>query len=50
MPPKQKKKGTVSSGRASQGNVHRGKNVTEVFSDSGDDFEHVAVEDDNRYV
>lgn len=42
MPPKSHKK---SSGQAGLR-----KNVSEVIADSGDEFEHLAVEAEDRYV
>ena len=50
MPPKIHKKVIVSSGPSTQGQASQGKNTAEVFTDSGDEFEHLTVETEDRYV
>ena len=47
MPPIKHKKAVTSSGVPARG--HR-KNATEVTSDSGEEFEDLAVEAEDRYV
>jgi len=52
MPPKGSKKVVASAGRAAQGRAGRRKNISPevVKSDSGDEFEHLAVEAEDRYT
>jgi len=52
MPPKSSKKVVASAGRTAQGRPGQRKNISsEVVadSDSGDEFEHLAVEAEDRY-
>jgi hypothetical protein len=48
MPPK--KKVFASSRPSAQGHIGQRKNITEVIADSDEEFEHLTVEAEDRYV
>ena len=50
MPPKNRKKAVASIGALTQGCAGQCKNTAEVIADSGNEFEHLAVEAEDRYV
>jgi hypothetical protein len=50
MPPKHRKKASASAAVSIQGRASQRKNTAEVIADSGDEFEHITVEAEDRYV
>jgi len=50
MPPKIHKKTVASTGSTTQGRDGQRKNTVEVIADSGDEFEHLTVEAEDRYI
>lgn len=50
MPPKNHKKAIANARAPTQGRVGQRKNAAEVITDSGDEFEHLTVDAEDRYV
>jgi len=50
MPPKNRKKAVASSGAATQGRTGQRKTSAKITADSGDEFAHLIVEAEDRYI